>query len=66
MTLDSTLKSLEKIADFLFTWFNYNKMKGSEGKCHVLLSSQDNVHVNIGHAQIENSKFQKLLGINID
>ena len=41
-------------------------MKGSEGKCHVLLSSQDNVDVNIGHAQIENSKFQKLLGISID
>ena len=28
--------------------------------------SQDNVHVNIGAAQIENSKCQKLLGINID
>ena len=41
-------------------------MKGNEGKCHVILSSQDNVHVNIGTAQIENSKSQKLLGINID
>ena len=50
MTLDSTIKSLEKIADFLFTWFNYNQMKGNEGKCNVLLSSQDNVHVNIGTA----------------
>ena len=37
-----------------------------EHKCHGILSSQDNVHVNIGTAQIENSKFQKLLGINID
>ena len=41
-------------------------MKGNEDKCHVILSSQDNVHVNIGTAQIENSKCQKLLGINID
>ena len=41
-------------------------MKGNEDKCHVILSSQDNVHVNIGTAQIENSKSQKLLGINID
>ena len=66
VTLDSTVKSLEKIADLLFTWFNYNQMKGNEDKCHVILSSQDNVHVNIGTAQIENSKSQKLLGINID
>ena len=32
----------------------------------VMLSSQYNVHVNIGIAQIKNSKCQKLLGINID
>ena len=41
-------------------------MKGNEDKCHVILSSQDNVHVNIGTTQIENSKYQKLLGFNID
>ena len=41
-------------------------MKGNEDKCHVILSLQDNVYVNIGTAQIENSKCQKLLGISID
>ena len=41
-------------------------MKGNEDKCYVLLSSQDNVLVNIGTAQIEYSKCQELLGINID
>ena len=51
VTLNSTVKSLEKIADLLFTWFNYNQMKGNEDKYHVILSSQDNVHVNIGTAQ---------------
>ena len=61
VTLDSTVKSLEKAADLSFTWFNYNQMKGNEDKCHVKLGSQDNVHVNIGTAQIE-----KLLGVNID
>ena len=66
VTLDLTVKSLEKIVDLLFTWFSYNQMKGNEDKCHVILSFQDNVHVNIGTAQIENSKCRKLLGINID
>ena len=41
-------------------------MKGNKCKCHLMLSSQDSVHVNIGPAQIENSKCQKLLGININ
>ena len=41
-------------------------MKGKEDKFHVILSLQDNVHVNVGTAQIENSKCRKLLGINID
>ena len=45
------------MADLLFTWFNYSQMKQSEDKCHVILSSHDNVHVNIGTAQIENRKF---------
>ena len=41
-------------------------MKGNEDKCHVMLSLQDSVHVNIGTVQIENSKYSKLLGININ
>ena len=65
-TLDSTVKSLENVSDFSFTWFNYNQMKGNEDKCHVMLSSQDSVHVNIGTAQIEYGKCQKLVGLNID
>ena len=63
VNLNSTVKLLEKIADLLFTWFNCNQMKGKEDKYHAILSSQDNVHVNIGTAQIENSICQKLLGI---
>ena len=41
-------------------------MKGNKDKSHVILSSQGNVHVNIGNALMENRKCQKLLGINID
>ena len=41
-------------------------MKGNEDKCHVILSSQENVPVNISNAQIENSKCQNLMGINVD
>ena len=40
VTLDSKVKSLEKVADLLFTWFNYNQMKGNKDKSHVILSSK--------------------------
>ena len=43
VTLDLTVKSLEKVADLLFTWINYKQMKGNEDECHVILSSQDNM-----------------------
>ena len=66
VTLDSTVKLLEKAAVLLLTWFNYNQMKGNENKCHVKLSLQNNAHLNICTAHIENRKCQKLLGINVD
>ena len=65
VTLDSTVKPLEKEANLLFTWFDYNQMKRNENKCFLILSLRDNGNVTIGPAQIENSKCQKLMGINI-
>ena len=41
-------------------------MKANEEKCHVLLSTDETMRVNIGTAYINNSKCEKLLGINID
>ena len=41
-------------------------MKGNEGKSHVLLSTDETVQVNVCTARANNSKFEKLLGININ
>ena len=41
-------------------------MKGYENKCHVLLSTDETVQVNIGAARINISKCEKLLDIKID
>ena len=41
-------------------------MKGNEDKCHVLISTKENVCVNIGTTQITNSACEKLLGIKVD
>ena len=35
-------------------------------KCHLLISSGENVHLNIGTSQIKDSDCERLLGIDID
>ena len=65
-TMQSMIASLEKIAKEIFKWFKDNEMQGNADKCHVLISTCQKLHVNIATSQIENSKYEKLLGVNID
>ena len=60
------IASLEKFAKEIFKWFKDNEMQGNTDKCHVLISNTQKLHVNIRTSQIENSKYEKLLGVNID
>ena len=55
-TIESMTASLEKIAKEIFKWFKGNKMQGNTHKCHVLISTSQKLHVNIGTPQIESSK----------
>ena len=57
---------LEEVSNYIFQWFRGNEFQGNASKCHVLLSSDKKVHVNIDNAKIENSKFEKLLGVTLD
>ena len=41
-------------------------MKSKPDKCHLLVSTNDNVAIRIGNIQIENTKKEKLLGIQFD
>ena len=65
-TIESMIASLEKIAKEIFKWFKDNEMQGNTDKCHVLISSKQKLHVNIGTSQTVNSTYQKLLVLNID
>ena len=64
--IESVIKSLEQSTNLLFDWFKSNQMNGNEDKCHVLLSTDETVQVNIGTSRINNSKLKKLSGIKID
>jgi len=47
-------------------WFNGNYMKSNNDKCHLVISSHDEVSIRIGCDEIVNEKSVKLLGVIID
>ena len=64
--IEAVIKSFEQSLSLLFDWFKSNQMKVSVEKCHVLLSTDETVQVNIGTARINNSKCEKQLVIKFD
>ena len=50
----------------LFEWFSNNQMKANPDKCHLLTSSMTPTFINIKGHIINNSKFEKLLGVTFD
>ena len=60
------IKSLEEASKKLFKWFDDNPMKSHPDKCHLHVSMNGNVKIRIGNFQIENTKREKLLGIQFD
>ena len=59
-------KSLEEASRLIFKWFNDNQFQGNIWKCHVLLSTDQQVHVNLGTAQMKNNQYEKLLRVTND
>ena len=63
--VEEVLNSLENVSPNLLWWLTEKELKGNASKCHSLISSSENVHVNIGSSQIKNSSSERLLGIDI-
>ena len=64
--IDDLIDSLEKASSSLFKWFKDNLFKGNPDKCHLLVSTNEKIKINIGDFSIENSDCEKLLGVKID
>ena len=54
-TIESVIESLEKVSVASFKWFSDNQGQGNADKCHVLINTEQKLHVNIGAEQTENS-----------
>ena len=66
---ENTLQVLKEIADkaaCVFNWFSANYFKANPKKSHFLLTSNEEVNLNLDDLIVKNSKSKKLLGINID
>ena len=65
-SIEEVIQKLENTAKKLFQWFSYKQMKANPDKCHFLCDSNSEVNLTIEMQKIKNSKFEKLLGINLD
>ena len=60
------LKEIEEKASCVFDWFSADYFKANPKKSHFLLTSNEQVHLNLDDLIIKTIKSEKLLGINID
>ena len=66
---ENSLQVLNEIKDkagCVFNWFSANYFKANPNKSHFLLTSNEQVNLNLDDLIIKTSKSEKLLGINID
>ena len=66
LDLYTVLSKLKNCTDSLFTWFKKNNMKPNGDKCHLLVTTEKLVTINIDGSIVTNKKKQKLLGIKFD
>ena len=64
--VNGLINSLEEASKELIKWFDDTLMKSNPEKCHLLVSTNDNVTISIRNFRIENTKVEKLLGIQFD
>ena len=48
--IEEVVASLEEVSEVIFQWFRDNQFQGNASKCHCLLSTDKQVHVNEGPA----------------
>ena len=65
-TPEEVISQLEKSSKSIFEWFENNGMKANPGKCHLLLSKNENFEANVNENRISNTRFEKLLGVTFD
>ena len=64
--VDDLITPLEQASNDLFEWSKNNLLKSNADKCHLLLSTNDRVSMNLDGFKIDKSDTEKLLGVKFD
>ena len=61
--VDGLITSLEQASNGLFEWFKNNLLKSNADKCHLLVSTNDRVSMNVDGFKIDKSDAEKLFEV---
>ena len=64
--VEDAIESVERASVSLFKWFENNLLKGNADTCHFLVSTSQEVSLNVNSFKMKNSHCEKLLGIKFD
>ena len=64
--VEDFIEYLERASVSLFRWFENNLLKGNADKCHFLVSTSQEISLNVNNFKIKNSDYEKLLGVKFD
>ena len=64
--IKDVIESLERASVSLFRWFENNLLKDNADKCHLLVSTNHKVSLNVNNFKIKNCDCEKLLGVKFD
>ena len=65
-SLDEVISSLQELAEKLFQCFSHNQMRENTDKCHLIVSTDESIEIQVGESLTKNSTCEKLLGVKID
>ena len=65
-SMDDVVLKLENTSKTLFQWFKNNQLKANPDKCHFICSSSNTVNLTVENEKLQNSRCEKLLGVNFD
>ena len=65
-SFNEVINNLEATTEKVFEWFTFNNLKANTSKCHLFVSPNEPVSLNVSGSTIESSSCEKLLGIFIN
>ena len=64
--VDDLITSFEQASSGFFEWFKNNLLRSNAGKCHLLVSTNGRVNMNVNGFKLDKSDTEKLLGVKLD